>query len=170
MLAPCLGSGRGSGGIQENDSGPGTDVADGGKGDAALVECKPGEYSRCPRPHADATCADGTCVLQHCRDGYVDCDGDSANGCEAKLDTTENCSLCGAACRYNRATASCSAGRCALAICNAGYGNCDADAENGCETDLSTLSNCGECGRTCSAATNATPGCKNGKCAVGSCI
>jgi len=33
--------GRGSGGITENDSGPGTDVADGGKGDAALVECKP---------------------------------------------------------------------------------------------------------------------------------
>lgn len=165
---PRLLPGRGSGNVAEEDGG--ADTMDAQSGDAGVVDCTAEADARCTRPHSTANCVDGMCVIARCRDGYVDCDADSANGCEAKLDTTQNCGLCGAACRYNRATASCAAGRCGLATCNAGYGNCDADGDNGCETDLNSLSNCGECGRTCEATTNATAGCKSGKCAVGSCI
>jgi hypothetical protein len=159
-----------SDGLKEVDGGTGGPVADGGERDAAVVECASDELARCERSHAEANCVEGTCVIQRCLDGYVDCDANSENGCEAKLDTAQNCGLCGAACRYNRASASCTAGLCALAKCNPGYANCDGDDDNGCETDLNTLSNCGECGKTCGASDNANPGCKDLKCGVGTCI
>jgi hypothetical protein len=165
---PSLLPARGTGGIRMSDGGNDQPDAGGGNGDAAVDDCK-GSDGRCLRPHADAQCSDVGCVIARCLDGYVDCDGESANGCEAKLDTAQNCGLCGAACRYNNATASCNAGRCGLAACKAGYGNCDGDDDNGCETDLNTIWHCGECGKECSATTNATPGCKGLKCGVGVC-
>ena len=33
--------------------------------------------------------------------------------------------------------------------CDPGLGDCDGQAQNGCETDLSRDNNCGECGRVC---------------------
>jgi hypothetical protein len=40
------------------------------------------------------------------------------------------------------------AGQCAVAACDAGYGDCDGAPTNGCETNLATsAANCGACGR-----------------------
>jgi hypothetical protein len=165
---PRLLPSRGSGSITGTAGEPSAPDASGGDADAAVIQCGAGD-TRCERPHSDAHCSDGECVITRCRDGYVDCDGMSDNGCEAMLNTAQNCGLCGATCRYNRGVARCAAGRCELDTCESGYGNCDDDDDNGCETDLNTLSNCGGCGKTCGEVTNAQAGCKAGKCGVGNC-
>jgi hypothetical protein len=49
--------------------------------------------------------------------------------------------------------------------CNPGFGNCDGNAENGCETNLDTSSShCGTCGNACPARPNATATCSMGEC------
>jgi hypothetical protein len=46
--------------------------------------------------------------------------------------------------------AGCSGGACAVASCNAGFGNCDGNPSNGCEVAHDTNSaHCGACGRSC---------------------
>jgi hypothetical protein len=64
----------------------------------------------CPVPASatTATCADGLCGFA-CSMGYVDCDLESANGCETTLDTTTNCGECGNACS---ASSQCKVGVC----------------------------------------------------------
>jgi len=54
----------------------------------------------------------------------------------------------------------CVAGACGF-VCNTGFANCDGLAQNGCETDITTTSNCGTCGHVCSVGT-----CWNGTCAT----
>jgi hypothetical protein len=39
----------------------------------------------CELPHAVPKCEVGTCGIAVCDDGYADCDGDPANGCEVAL-------------------------------------------------------------------------------------
>jgi hypothetical protein len=50
-------------------------------------------------------------------------------------------------------------------VCNTGWGNCDGDPGNGCETNLNSFYNCGSCGHFCS------PGdyCSAGKCECSTC-
>jgi len=53
--------------------------------------------------------------------------------------------------------------------CAAGTGACDANPNNGCETDTNTtVTNCGTCGNTCNLP-NSTPACMGGICQVASC-
>src|SRR5262249_33278284 len=53
-----------------------------------------------------------------------------------------------------------------------GFGDCDNDVSNGCETPVTTTANCGMCGVAC-ATLNGTPVCNTATmpatCAVGSC-
>jgi len=53
--------------------------------------------------------------------------------------------------------------------CPAGKGDCDKDAENGCEADLTELANCGTCGNACEAGANANVACNNSQCVLTSC-
>ncbi len=49
--------------------------------------------------------------------------------------------------------------------CPAGWGNCDGDTTNGCETSLLTsLDHCGGCGQACTSGTNGTGICVAGVC------
>ncbi len=48
--------------------------------------------------------------------------------------------------------------------CAAGFGNCDGDPSNGCETSLNTVSNCGDCDSICSNP-NGSTSCIGGACA-----
>jgi hypothetical protein len=84
-----------------------------------------------------------------CNPGWGDCDGQYTNGCETPLTTTSNCGACNNACSLANASAACSATGCTIASCNAGYADCDGNASNGCETDLSSPSSCGACGNVC---------------------
>jgi hypothetical protein len=47
--------------------------------------------------------------------------------------------------------------------CTTGFGDCDANLANGCETQLNTTSDCGQCGKECSCYGGAM--CINGACA-----
>jgi hypothetical protein len=52
---------------------------------------------------------------------------------------------------------------CSSITCDSGYGDCDGDLMDGCETDLTTPINCGGCGKDCTA-------CRTGaSCVAGSC-
>ncbi|TAK29158.1 MAG: hypothetical protein EPO40_12125 [Myxococcaceae bacterium] len=124
----------------------------------------------CALAHATSGCAAGACTLARCDAGWADCDANVANGCETDLgNTVSACGACGRACALPNATPACRAGACAVSVCNAGYGDCDGVAANGCETNLATtVGSCGACGRACALA-NATPACAAGACTVASC-
>ncbi len=104
----------------------------------------------CAYDNASAACTDGACELTACDDGYADCDGDPANGCEVTLGTLDNCTECGDACAYDNASATCTVDGCALDACDANYGDCNGDADtDGCETMLNTSAACGACDVAC---------------------
>jgi len=96
-----------------------------------------------------------------CAPGYYDCDGLTANGCEANLATdSANCGTCGNSCALPHSITKCVDGVCVLGSgicksacqydgCETGYGNCDGLASNGCESYLATRDNCGSCGAKC---------------------
>ena len=115
-------------------------------------------------------CTMGVCGTTTCAMGRGNCDGNAANGCETDLNTTAaHCGACGRACSLPNATTSCVGGTCRIGACNAGFGDCDGNATNGCETSLtSSLTHCGACGRLC-APSNATAVCTMGTCNVGVC-
>lgn len=88
----------------------------------------------CFPDHAIGRCVDDACTLHGCLDGFVDCDGDPANGCEIDPTTdAANCGACGAACTVAAAGSPvCAAGECGAA-CDPGHGDCDGNPSNGCE-------------------------------------
>jgi hypothetical protein len=103
--------------------------------------------SKCAPPNASGTCKSGTCAIGDCVDGFADCDGKVATGCEASVAADPlNCGKCGAKCSSVHGTATCVASTCSV-TCDLGYADCDHDASNGCETDLAhDPKNCGACG------------------------
>ncbi|MDX9721034.1 MAG: MXAN_6577-like cysteine-rich protein [Myxococcota bacterium] len=110
---------------------------------------------QCSTSHATPTCTAGQCVLT-CASGWGNCDGNPENGCETPLNTTTNCGACGNSCGSGgNASRSCTSGVCTL-LCNSGYANCDNNPSNGCETSLSTSTNCGACGNSCVTGASCT--------------
>ncbi len=121
----------------------------------------------CPkRPNATRTCMAGDCGFE-CDPGFYDCDGDPTNGCESQQTELDNCGGCGLACGFANGVASCATGACQLVGCDAGWGDCDGDLDNGCERDVRTsVAHCGGCGAACPSAENAAVACAMGVCQV----
>jgi hypothetical protein len=113
---------------------------------------------------------EGGCPALTC--ATPDCGGTKAlcDGCEVDLATNPyHCSACGMGCLYSHAAGVCSAEQCSLGECEAGYGNCDNDPGNGCESNLqSDPENCSTCGNRCTT-TSGTPVCEDGQCGVSDC-
>jgi len=105
-----------------------------------------------------------------CDSPFENCDDSfSSNGCEIDpRSDLDNCGGCGVLCRRTRATAQCSGFSCSIQRCDAGFDNCDGVDNNGCETPLNTLSDCGSCGSSCSRS-NASATCSTGSCRIQSC-
>ena len=115
-------------------------------------------------------CVMGACRLQ-CAEGFVDCDMNPANGCEvdARADNS-NCGVCGRTCSVRNAAAACRMSSCAIAMCNAGFGDCDGDSTTGCETATATSPlHCGRCGNECALPNVAEHGCAMGACTIAAC-
>jgi alpha-tubulin suppressor-like RCC1 family protein len=59
-------------------------------------------------PRALATgCSGGSCFVDICADGFLDCDSDFENGCESELGTPATCSSCGDVCGWACGTGTC---------------------------------------------------------------
>ncbi len=112
-------------------------------------------------------CDEISCRAGPCDEGFGDCDGLRRNGCE-RLNTTENCEVCGQICGgeelANTEAATCASGACEL-DCAAGFASCDNYAFNGCETSVRNLDRCGDCETPC-APLHATGDCASGSCEI----
>jgi hypothetical protein len=114
-----------------------------------------------------ATCTASTCGVSDCAAPLADCDQDGTGSCETNLQTSAaHCGFCGNACSYAHGQGACSGG-CQLASCDAGWGDCDDDASNGCETATSSsVQHCLGCGNACPGGAHATAACKPGGCGL----
>ncbi len=113
----------------------------------------------CPVPEHSTPRCDNGCGFT-CMDGFADCNGDAADGCEIDTSTdVDHCGGCGVQCEGMDATWTCASGTCAVAECDDGFADCNGDAADGCEIDTSTdVNHCGACGAACDGT------CRDGIC------
>ena len=125
----------------------------------------------CPSMNNVPTCVNGACGSAGCKMGYADCNMNPNDGCEiATGSDNSNCGACGTVCNLPNAQNICIGGVCQIGGCAMGFRNCNGLPNDGCETNTGTdPKNCGQCGQNCSQLPNATAGCMNGGCVVGSC-
>ncbi len=113
----------------------------------------------CATDHATPSCVDGGCRVGQCEPGFVDlnrspddgCEcaaaGEVCNGedddCDRAVDETfdlqndpRNCGQCGAACVLDHATPRCAEGGCAVAACDEGWRDKNAQPGDGCECQV----------------------------------
>lgn len=107
-----------------------------------------------------ARCGDSGCTDVKCNAGFADCNGSAADGCERSLSTLSDCGACDKPCAVAHAAADCSSGKCEAGACDEGFGDCDGNASNGCETALNDDKHCGSCGNACGEGIS----CVNGAC------
>jgi Stigma-specific protein, Stig1 len=114
-------------------------------------------------------CTAGVCVpgcnaAHACATGQTCCTG----SCVSTSTSATACGSCTHVCSTVHSTPMCTAGAC-VAQCATGWGDCDTNRDNGCETNIvGNPSNCGACGVRCSLA-NASATCASDRCAVVMC-
>lgn len=113
---------------------------------------------------AGLVCVAGSCAPQ-CAAPLIFCNGT----CVDPRNDAANCSGCGMTCSAQNATAVCVAQSCSYTACTAGFASCDNVNSNGCETDLSTLTDCGGCGVACAPRGVAAATCTAGACGYTTC-
>lgn len=144
-------------------------------------ECTPGTQQGCSTGLL-GVCATGTqtctsastwgeCVqtvfpqTEVCNGLDDDCNGVVDDGFDLLTDPL-NCGTCGHVCNTTNATVACVNGTCEIAACNEGFGDCNSDPSDGCETNiLGDPNNCGVCGNVCAAGET----CVSGTCESSAC-
>lgn len=124
----------------------------------------------CSRPRAESACFEGSCFVVSCLDDYRDCNQEQQDGCEASPQDPEHCGGCNQACTRPGALFECAKGECIYLGCADGFADCDMDASNGCEVDITGTANCGACDRVCPTPPMGAPACIAGSCGVGECM
>lgn len=123
-------AGTGTGGSPA-DAGQDTSVGGSGGGDQEAGFDGPGPDTGCAQDQ------------KRCGKACVGLD-DPQTGCAA-----ESCDPCNLA----HATAACSGGACVVASCDSGFGDCNGNAGDGCETGLTKdKDNCGQCDQACAGS------------------
>ncbi|MSP62909.1 MAG: hypothetical protein EXR72_21760 [Myxococcales bacterium] len=125
-----------------------------------------------PNVHAAIACAQSMCTIVGCSQGFTDCNKDVADGCEANVLTDPgNCGGCGKFCNINGGDGACLSGACTVKMCYAGFGDCNKDPIDGCESAITKdPSNCGKCANKCPTPPNAMASCAAGVCGVSGCM
>ncbi len=124
-------------------------------------------------------CGSSSCAPKTCSQLGASC-GTLSDGCSQVLEcgsctAPETCggagvaNQCGCSCSLPHADAVCSASGCAIAACNDGFSDCNAQDADGCEVDLSSnADHCGACGHVCGeVACGGKQSCVSGACAGG---
>jgi hypothetical protein len=159
----------------ESDADCGGGGGGGGAGSCSTVACDPTTH-QCTGCCADADCplesvcdaATSSCVAgctpdHACNAGKDCCDDGQCHDVQAD---PANCGACGTVCSLPNATPGCAAAECVVSMCDAGWGDCNAMAADGCELPtVSDPANCGTCGNVC-GANNATSSCSGGVCQI----
>ena len=117
-----------------------------------------------PPPHADPTCAAGTCGYA-CTGDFLDCNGKSIDGCEISVKSDPaHCGGCTNNCgSVLNGTPICVDSLC-RASCDSGWGSCENNPAQ-CETSTdSDPYHCGDCTTMCTGGINAAPHCEGGHC------
>jgi hypothetical protein len=108
-------------------------------------------------------CSMGACGLT-CNGGSTKC-GDA---CTSLAYDPKNCGGCGNACVVGpNALGFCVDGKCG-STCTPGFGDCNSNVADGCESSLSTPVHCGACGKACAPA-NGQGSCLGQTCVISSC-
>lgn len=149
-------------GILASDAGAADSSAGGGSGGsagAAVDDAAP--EAAAGSGGADAAPADA--AAEACPTGFGACDNNEQNGCETDLlHSIDHCGQCQHKCSALGGTPSCKLGVCAI-TCSADNGDCDDNAENGCESNVKTDPlHCGDCTNDCKGSD-----CVNGVCSPG---
>jgi hypothetical protein len=109
-------------------------------------------------------CVDGTCVFTPMPEG-APCDDSDPCTLPDQCDGAGTCSAATVDCSRPHTTGGrCEDGACTGFECEEDWGNCSGGWENGCETDLRTLENCGDCDISCTAGDHAEAVCSDGAC------
>lgn len=123
----------------------------------------------CAEAYDDTLCLypDGTvrgCALLRCVQGFEDCDGVAANGCETDITTDQNCGSCGDRCGLGTFCfafpSSPLAPRCTTCAAAARL-----QCNGRCVDSYTDNSNCGGCGVTCNCSNCSV--CSGGTCVAG---
>ena len=125
----------------------------------------------CSLSNASATCTAGVCHVDACTAPFADCNGDPKDGCEINTKTDlANCGSCDSKpCPALNGSAYCADSACGI-TCTKNFADCDGQAGNGCEKDVSRdTNNCGGCGTVCKAGAGKTAWCRDGQCGETTC-
>jgi hypothetical protein len=119
--------------------GPAEDVTDAGTSDAASGSPDSGSRAFCSGPLS-------------CGPGAKLCNG----VCPSVLDPAYGCAGTSCSpCSGHHAAWSCdAAGACAVAACDPGWRDCNGNAQDGCEADLSSAATCNGCATSCTGTSN----------------
>uniref|UniRef100_A0A383VJN3 Tryptophan synthase alpha chain n=1 Tax=Tetradesmus obliquus TaxID=3088 RepID=A0A383VJN3_TETOB len=121
------------------------------------MKTSPGNCNKCGKvcalANADSSCVAGKCAIASCNPGFYSCDNNQNNGCETDvMNSARDCGSCSNNCAAapKVKSATCASGSCVISTCNTGFGNCNGNVTNGCETSIaSDIYNCGACGTSC---------------------
>jgi hypothetical protein len=125
-------------------------------------------FQECLVANGTPACDLGTCVIESCEAGFADCVNGYADGCETVLGTDQNCSDCDDICEFPNGFGFCDEYVCQLGACQDGYGDCNDDDQDGCETQLGSAQHCSACDDACEYA-HAPGFCIEGICLMGDC-
>jgi len=131
-----------------------------------LVDGDCGTGFLCKSTGSITACVPGCTDDARCGGGSQRCCG---GGCADVTVDVSHCGGCDTPCAAPHATPTCAAGVCGAGACEAGWGDCNGDTADGCETNLTIdATHCGGCNTAC-AILNAVPACASGGCYIAAC-